>query len=72
VNECKPLGSGSASADAGEGGGAIGSGDGGGRGLHQSDKTSHIDTEDDHIDAVISHVISPHPISTSRMTISIW
>jgi len=27
---------------------------------------------DDHIDSVISHIISPYPISISRMTISIW
>jgi hypothetical protein len=38
----------------------------------QSDKISHIDMEDDHIDTVISHIISPYPISISRMTISIW
>ena len=30
---------------------------------------SHIDMEDDHIDTVISHIISPYPISISRMTI---
>jgi len=40
----------------------------------QSDKISHIDTEvlDDHIDTLISHIISPYPISISGMTISIW
>ena len=38
----------------------------------QSDKISHIDMGDDHIDTVISHIISPYPISISRMTISIW
>jgi hypothetical protein len=37
----------------------------------QSDKISHIDIQDDHIDTVISHIISPYPISISRMTISI-
>jgi len=37
----------------------------------QSDKISHIDMEDDHIDTVISHIISPYPISISRMTVSI-
>jgi hypothetical protein len=40
--------------------------------VSQSDKMSHIDMADDHIDTVISHIISPHPISISRMTISIW
>jgi hypothetical protein len=34
----------------------------------QSDKISHIDMEDDHIDTVISHIISPYPISISRMS----
>jgi len=43
-----------------------------GAGLSQSDKTSHIDMGDDRIDTVISHIISPYPISISRMTISIW
>jgi len=38
----------------------------------QSDKIPHIDMGDDHIDTVISHIIFPYPISTSRMTISIW
>ena len=37
----------------------------------QSDKTSHIDMEDDSIDTIISHIISSYPISISRMTISI-
>jgi hypothetical protein len=35
------------------------------------DQISHIDMEDDHIHTVISHIISPYPISISRMTISI-
>jgi len=34
----------------------------------QSDKISHIDIQDDHIDTVISHIISQYPISISRMT----
>ena len=38
----------------------------------QSVKISHIGMGDDRIDTVISHLISPYPISTSRMTISIW
>ena len=38
----------------------------------QSDKISHIDMEDNHIDVVISHIIRPYPISVSRMTVSIW
>jgi hypothetical protein len=38
----------------------------------QSDKISHIDMEDYRIDTVISHIISPHPMSISNMTISIW
>jgi len=38
----------------------------------QSDKISHIDMEDDHIDTVISHIIIPIPIWISGMTISIW
>jgi hypothetical protein len=37
----------------------------------QSDKISHIDIEDDHIDTVISYIISSYPISISRMTISL-
>jgi hypothetical protein len=41
-------------------------------GLVQSDNISHIDMGDDHIDTVISHIISPYPISISRMTILIW
>jgi hypothetical protein len=41
-------------------------------GARQSDKISHIDMEDYHIDTVISHIISPYPISISRMTISIY
>jgi ammonia channel protein AmtB len=41
-------------------------------GRGQSDKISHIDLQDDRIDTIISHIISPHPISISRMTISIW
>jgi hypothetical protein len=40
-------------------------------GTHQSDKISHIDMEDDRIDTVISHIISPYSISISRMTMSI-
>jgi hypothetical protein len=28
--------------------------------------------EDDHTDTVISYIIRPHPISISRMSISIW
>jgi len=40
--------------------------------LNQSDKISHIDMGDDHIDTVIFHTISPYPISISRLTISIW
>jgi len=28
--------------------------------------------QDDHIDIVISHIISPYPMSISMMTISIW
>jgi hypothetical protein len=44
-----------------------------GRGFHsQSDKISHIDAEDDRIDTVICRIISPYPISISRMTITIW
>jgi hypothetical protein len=39
---------------------------------NQGDKISHIDMRDDHIDAVISHISSPYPISIYRMTISIW
>ena len=38
----------------------------------QSDKISHIDIQDDSIDTVISHIHTTYPISTSRMTISIW
>ena len=38
----------------------------------QSDKISHIDMGDAHIDTVISHIISPYATSISRMTISIW
>ena len=38
----------------------------------QSDNISHIDIEDDHIDTVISHIISPYSISISRMTIWIY
>ena len=39
----------------------------------QSDKISHIDMGDDHIDTVISHIISPCSISISRMmTVSIY
>jgi hypothetical protein len=34
----------------------------------QSDKISHVDVGYDRIDTVISHIISPYPISTSRMT----
>jgi hypothetical protein len=30
-------------------------------GGYQSDKESHIDLQDDHIDTVISHIISPYP-----------
>jgi hypothetical protein len=41
-------------------------------GQGQCDKISHIDTEDDRIDTLISHIISPYPISISRMTMSIW
>jgi len=37
----------------------------------QSENISHIDTADDHIDSVISHIIGPYPMSISRMTISI-
>jgi hypothetical protein len=33
---------------------------------------SHIDIGDDRIDTLISHIISPYPMSISRMTISIW
>jgi hypothetical protein len=40
--------------------------------LEQSYKISHIDMGDDHMDTLISHIISPYPISISRMTISIW
>jgi len=40
-------------------------------GQGQSDKISHIDMGDDRIDTVISYIISPYPISISRMTISI-
>ena len=29
------------------------------RALHQSGKMSHIDIQDDHIDTIISHIISP-------------
>jgi hypothetical protein len=36
-----------------------------------SDKISHVDMGDGRIDAVISHIISPYPISISRMTTSI-
>jgi len=32
------------------------------------DKIPHVDTEDDHIDTVISHIISPYPISISWIT----
>ena len=39
---------------------------------HQSDKISHIDIGDDHIDTVISHIIRRYPILISKMTISIW
>ena len=35
-------------------------------------KISHSDMGDNHIDTVISPIISPYPISISRMTISIW
>jgi hypothetical protein len=35
-------------------------------GYRQGDKVSHIDIQDDHIDTVISHIISPYPISISR------
>jgi len=35
----------------------------------QRDKISHIDMGDDRIDTVISHIISPYPVSISRMTI---
>jgi hypothetical protein len=38
---------------------------------HIDMKIDHIDTEDDRIDTVISHIISPYPISIWRMTISI-
>jgi hypothetical protein len=38
----------------------------------QSDKLSYIDVGDDHIDNIISHIISPYPISISTMIISIW
>jgi hypothetical protein len=38
----------------------------------QSDKISHIDMGDDHINPLLSHIISPYPISISRMTMSIW
>jgi hypothetical protein len=42
-------------------------------GPHQtSDKISHIDMADDRIDTIISHFISPYPVSISRMTISRW
>jgi len=44
----------------------------GGRGDLQSDKISHIDIKDDHIDTVICHIDIQYPISISRMTISIW
>ena len=36
----------------------------------QSDKISHIDMGDNHIDIAISHISSPHSISIPRMTIS--
>ena len=42
-----------------------------GRGGYQGDNISHIDMADDRIDTVISHIISPFPISVARMTISI-
>jgi len=35
-------------------------------------KISHTDMENDHIDAVLSHIIRSYPISISRMTLSIW
>ena len=34
------------------------------RGLNQSDRISHIDMQDDHIDTVISHINSPYLIPT--------
>jgi hypothetical protein len=46
--------------------------DPGRRGVEQRDKISHIDMRDDHIDTVIFRIISPYPISISRMTVSIW
>jgi hypothetical protein len=48
------------------------SGDMGAGPRHQSDNISHIDTEADRIDTVISHIISTYPILISRMTISMW
>ena len=42
-----------------------------GRDETQSDKMSHIDLQDDHIDTVISHINRPYPISISSMTMSI-
>ena len=41
--------------------------------VSQSDKISHIDMEDDHIDNVISHIISPYrsPISISDHILSL-
>jgi hypothetical protein len=39
----------------------------------QSDKISHIDTQDVSIDSVISHFDNPYyPISITRMNITIW
>jgi hypothetical protein len=43
---------------------AVGPGD-------HSDKTSHIDIQDDSIDTEISHIDIQHPISITRMTISL-
>jgi hypothetical protein len=43
----------------------------GGGTLGQSDRIFHIEMGDDRIDTVISHIISPHSTSISRMTISI-
>jgi hypothetical protein len=40
--------------------------------MEQSDKIFHIDMEDEHIDTVISHIISPYPTSIWWMIISIW
>jgi len=39
-------------------------------GSNQSDKISHIDMGDDLIDTVISHIISPYPISMSHIDLS--